>query len=1108
MEYQEFLQNKKFTIQNMGMEITQSQINPLLFPFQKDIVKWAVKKGRCAIFLDTGLGKTFIQLEWARIIGNKTLIFAPLSVARQTIREGKKIDIDVHYVRDEQEMTDGINITNYEMVDNFTGEVDSVVLDECFPPDTPIEVFSIDKSLELRYIKDIMPGDIIINAQGDDYVKSTYKRKINRAVRIATPTRTITSSENHPFFTVHGWRSAQDLQSGDFIMESATAMRLVRDGIFPNTWGTEMAKVLREILLSEMENEHAGTQGEGSYKGNTCTDWKEKKCMVSGGKSNSYKGIGTNHESEPNAKPGNESESVCYIAEDEAQTFRAWGKWTPDDITSAINEGCSFRKLDCRIGYITGATSTRFSDMLQSRLRKSRLENSDRSRRIMPSQPETTRSEERRYAGFVRVDSVEILEQGHPELEKYRDAEGNIYFYDIKAARHPSFSVNGILVHNSSILKSISGKIKRKLIDTFRGVPYKLCCTATPAPNDYTELGNHAEFLNVCSMQEMLSMFFINANKEHTFIYENTTIIKKGTNKGGTEWRIKHHAEDAFFRWLSKWAILMTMPSDIGYADDGYVLPELTINPIFIDSEFKSSKHLFFMGLSGLDDRVKVRSDSVDAKLGVLSKLINNENNIDNNNRPRPHNGGNQRDSLCKLQPGDREVSEQSAIAQKSSELSRFVIWCGLDKEQHACEKYLKENGISFSSIFGSLSPEEKEKRLYDFIDGDVRILLTKPRISGYGLNLQSANNMIFFGINDSWETFYQAIRREWRFGQKKPVNVHVVLSELEREVYDNVQRKDKQSKRLKSKMIELLKDYEKNEIDGIELEKDEYKEDTIEKINWKAMKGDSCIRMKEIKDESVDLSVYSPPFADLFVYSNSDHDLGNCRNWDEFFKHYTFIVQEMLRITKLGRLSCVHTSDIPAMANRDGYIGLKDFPGRVIQLHQEMGWVFTGRAFIQKNPQAQAIRTKCKSLLFVQMKKDSSHSRPALIDQILIFKKPGENMKPIEPVKNGELDNNKWISWAHGIWTDINETDTLQYYCARDTDDEKHICPLQLGTIERCVKLYSNPNETVFTPFMGIGSEAFMAVKLGRKAIGIELKESYYNIAVNNLNSIQQSLF
>ena len=268
-------------------------------------------------------------------------------------------------------------------------------------------------------------------------------------------------------------------------------------------------------------------------------------------------------------------------------------------------------------------------------------------------------------------------------------------------------------------------------------------------------------------------------------------------------------------------------------------------------------------------------------------------------------------------------------------------------------------------------------------------------------------------------------------------------------------------------------------------------------------MRGDSCVRLREIPDNSIDLSVYSPPFLDLFVYSNSDRDLGNSRNEDTFFQQYSFIVKELLRATKPGRLTCVHTSDIPAMANRDGYIGIKDFPGQVIKLHQDLGWVFVGRAFVQKNPQAQAIRVKCKSLLFVQMKKDSSHSRPALIDQVLIFKKPGDNAVPIEPVKNGELDNEKWISWAHGIWTDIKETDTLQYYHAREESDEKHLCPLQLGTIERCVKLYSNPGETVLTPFMGIGSEAFVAVKHNRKAIGIELKGSYFDIAVKNLKSL-----
>ena len=198
--------------------------------------------------------------------------------------------------------------------------------------------------------------------------------------------------------------------------------------------------------------------------------------------------------------------------------------------------------------------------------------------------------------------------------------------------------------------------------------------------------------------------------------------------------------------------------------------------------------------------------------------------------------------------------------------------------------------------------------------------------------------------------------------------------------------------------------------------------------------------------------------------------------------------------------MTCVHTSDIPAMQMKDGYIGIRDFPGAVIRAYEKEGWIFYGRAIVTKNPQAQAIRTKSKALLFASLRKDSADSRPALLDHILIFLKPGENTIPITPVANGEIDNEKWIDWAGGIWTGISESDTLQYTTARDKNDEKHICPLQLGTIERCIKLYSNPGETVLTPFMGIGSEAYQAIKFGRKAIGIELKESYYQIAVKNL--------
>jgi DNA modification methylase len=193
-------------------------------------------------------------------------------------------------------------------------------------------------------------------------------------------------------------------------------------------------------------------------------------------------------------------------------------------------------------------------------------------------------------------------------------------------------------------------------------------------------------------------------------------------------------------------------------------------------------------------------------------------------------------------------------------------------------------------------------------------------------------------------------------------------------------------------------------------------------------------------------------------------------------------------------------------MAQRDGYIGVRDFPGAVIRAYENEGWTFIGRAFVQKNPQSQAIRIKSKALLFVQLRKDSADSRPALIDQVLLFKKPGENAVPIMPVKNKELDNETWIEWAHGIWIGIRETETLQFGIARGVDDEKHICPLQLGTIERCIKLYSNPGEMVLTPFGGIGSEAYMAVKLGRKATLIELKQEYFNVAIENIKKAEAS--
>ena len=265
---------------------------------------------------------------------------------------------------------------------------------------------------------------------------------------------------------------------------------------------------------------------------------------------------------------------------------------------------------------------------------------------------------------------------------------------------------------------------------------------------------------------------------------------------------------------------------------------------------------------------------------------------------------------------------------------------------------------------------------------------------------------------------------------------------------------------------------------------------------SWHLMLGDSCERLAELDDNSVDLSVYSPPFASLYTYSPSERDLGNSGNDDEFFEHYRFIIDEMLRVTKPGRNSCVHVQQVTTSKANHGFVGMRDFRGDVIRAHQAAGWIFYGEVTVNKDPQAQAIRTKAHCLMFQTLRRDSAANRPALADYLLIFKKPGDNAVPISP----DVTNEEWIEWAHPVWWNIRESDTLNYQTAREDEDERHICPLQLSFIERCIRMWSNPDELVLSPFAGIGSEGHQSIKHGRRFVGCELKPSYWRSAVDNL--------
>lgn len=272
---------------------------------------------------------------------------------------------------------------------------------------------------------------------------------------------------------------------------------------------------------------------------------------------------------------------------------------------------------------------------------------------------------------------------------------------------------------------------------------------------------------------------------------------------------------------------------------------------------------------------------------------------------------------------------------------------------------------------------------------------------------------------------------------------------------------------------------------------------------SWSAYNADCVDFASQMPSESIGFSVYSPPFANLYVYSESPCDMGNCADDDEFMEQYTFLVSEMFRVTKPGRISCVHCIDLPSFKWKHGEVGLRDFPGAIIKAHQDAGFVYHSRITIWKDPVTEMQRTKSIGLLYKQLKKDSTMSRQGLPDYVLVFRKPGDNPDPVEKTpENFPVD--RWQQWASPVWMDVRQSNTLNVKQARESGDEKHICPLQLDVIERCLVLWSNPGDTVFSPFMGIGSEGVMSVKLGRKFIGTELKPSYFKQAAGYLRQAE----
>ena len=606
----------------------------------------------------------------------------------------------------------------------------------------------------------------------------------------------------------------------------------------------------------------------------------------------------------------------------------------------------------------------------------------------------------------------------------------------------------GIVLDESSILKAFGGVMRKEITEFGKQIPYRLACTATPAPNDLVELTNHAEFLEIMTGKEIIALYF--------------------TQDGNTthQWRLKGYAKQAFWAWMASWSVALRKPSDLGYSDDGFILPPLRMHQVTVGGKAHSGM-LFAVEALTLQERQGARRDSLEERVAACAALVN-----------------------ASTEP--------------------WLIWCNLNIESEALTRAIP----GAVQVTGSDTNDHKSASMLGFSDGKIRVLVTKPTIAGFGMNWQHCANMAFVGLSDSYEQLYQATRRCWRFGQTHPVDVHIVTADTEGAVVKNIERKERQATDMMNNIVQHMAERalgraERNEMD--------YKEAHAKGRGWSLYLGDTVEQIDNIPSDSVGLVVTSPPFPGMYAYTNSIHDIGNCSTIDQMIEHWRFMVgpEKLLRIVMPGRIAAIHLCQLTSMKSREGYIGLHDYRGKVIQMMIDEGWVYAGEVTIDKNPQVQAVRNKERGLLFKTLATDSSMMRMALADYLIYFRKPGDNPEPIHAGMSGRynpgagwITEQEWIEWAAPVWYrakagipgGIRETDVLNVRQAKETDDERHLCPLQLGVIERAVKLWSAPGDLVFDPFNGIGSVGAEALRLGRRYVGCELKESYWQTSITNL--------
>lgn len=610
-----------------------------------------------------------------------------------------------------------------------------------------------------------------------------------------------------------------------------------------------------------------------------------------------------------------------------------------------------------------------------------------------------------------------------------------------------------VVLDESSVLKNYSGKTKGLLCEMFAETTYRFAFTATPAPNDVIELGNHSEFLGVMPPNEIMMRWFINDTMR----------------SGG--YRLKGHAAKDFWRWVASWAVCVADPSDIGFDASRFVLPDLNLLPTLMPDGDPNPVDavLFEHGYANATNYNRKLRKNQAVRIEMASKLVN--------------------------------ASD-----------GQWIVWVHHNAEAEAMERAIPGS----VNVFGSMAPERKAQLLNAFANSEFRVLVTKQKIAGLGMNFQNCHHQLFTALDFSFEQFYQAVRRSWRFGQTQAVNIHYFTLNSMQNVETILTEKQAAFEEMREEMREAMQYNYIEEMALASLGRQEFRAESGN--DWEMRLGDCVQLMNGIPDHSIDFSVFSPPFSNLYTYSSDEADMGNCKDDDEFFRHFGFLAAELHRTLRPGRLVAVHCKNLVNYINRDGQSGMRDFRGGIIQLFTSLGFSYHSEVTIWKDPVIEMQRTKAHGLLYKQLRADASFSRQGMAEYLLVFRKwatpeTEAHIKPIDwkTKENWPLD--KWQRYASPVWMDIRQTHVLNVQAARDRHDEKHICPLQIDVIERAVEMWTNPGDTILSPFAGIGSEGVVSVGLGRKFLGFELKESYFRQAAKNLRNAeasknQQSLF